>query len=1019
MKNTSSFFKEDSFRTSLSSNIPIKKVMNKLSDRIKVEINIFILLCAVIIIGEIAIISLHQYFSNFTVVTEAVINSCFLFLIIFPSIYFFLVMPWRRNIEHLKKADEAIKYDRNLLRALIDSLPDSVYIKDNKSRKVIANAAQVKRMGFQTESEVINKDDYDIYPKEIADVYYHSDQQVFKTGLPELNREDFFIDEQNQKHWVLTSKVPIKNENGEIIGLVGIGRDITEQKLANETIKSERNLLRAIIDNIPDAIYVKDMNARKTIANTTDVRNCKLHSEEEVLHKSDYDIFPKEIADSFYADDMLVLQTGTPVLDREESYFDSENNKRWLQSSKMPFRDENGKIVGLVGIGRDITEQKLANETVKAERKLLRTIIDNIPDAIYVKDTESRKLLANKVEVSFMGFNSEKEVLGKNDYDVYSKEVADSSFEDDQYVLTTGLPQINKEGFFVDKKNQEHWLLNSKVPVKTDDGEIIGIVGIGRDITKRKGLEIELIKAKEKAEAASKAKSEFLANMSHEIRTPLNSVIGFSDLLLKSTLEDTQHQYVSAVFHSANSLLDIINEILDFSKIEAGKLEIETDKTDIFELGYNVADVISFQAYKKELELLLNIGIDVPRFVWTDCVRLRQILINLLGNAVKFTANGEIELKIEVLKLEADGNRTFRFSVRDTGIGIKPENQQKIFEAFSQEDASINRKFGGTGLGLSISKKLLNLMGSELKLESTPGIGSTFYFDLTLQAKDGDAIEWRNLYEFKKILIVDDNSNNRQILKEMLAIKNISCDEAENGLEAVNKVTENNLYDVILMDYHMPVMDGITAIKNIRTKFNAKQQPIMLLHSSAEDASINTACQEFEIEQRLVKPIKIQYLFESLSKIGFGQKQQKIKNKEIDHNDSQRTDYFKVLVADDNTFNILLIKTIISDILPNADVLEAADGNEAIEYYKLEHPHIIFMDIQMPEMNGYDATKYIRSIEKLDRIPIIALTAATVKDERERCLSAGMNDYVSKPFVRETIVKAIDKWLLLQPVVVN
>ncbi|HEX3024401.1 MAG TPA: response regulator, partial [Chitinophagaceae bacterium] len=535
---------------------------------------------------------------------------------------------------------------------------------------------------------------------------------------------------------------------------------------------------------------------------------------------------------------------------------------------------------------------------------------------------------------------------------------------------------------------------------------------IKRDVTEHKRVEQELIKAKEKAESGSKAKSEFLANMSHEIRTPLNSVIGFSDLLHKSKLDDIQHQYVSAVFNSANSLLDIINEILDFSKIEAGKLEIENEKTDIFELGYQVADVISYQAYKKDLELLLNIGLDVPRFIWTDAVRIRQVLVNLLGNAVKFTATGEIELKIEILQKNIDEKTLFRFSVRDTGIGINPENQQKIFEAFSQEDSSINRKFGGTGLGLAISRRLINLMGGELKLESTPQVGSTFYFDLKLKAMDGEAIEWKNLCEYKKVLIVDDNVNNRHILKDMLALKLINCDEAENGLEAFRKLESGNKYDLVLMDYHMPVMDGITSIRNIRNDLNLLELPVMLLHSSADDASINTACQELNVHQRLVKPIKIERLFEALSKIGISNIQKKIKLKEIDVKQPSHLKEYKVLVVDDNMFNILLIKTIITQILPNAQISEASNGNEAVELYRSVQPDIIFMDIQMPEMNGYDAAKIIRSIEKLNRIPIIALTAGTLKDEKERCLEAGMNDYVSKPFVSSTIVSAIDKWLV-------
>lgn len=660
-----------------------------------------------------------------------------------------------------------------------------------------------------------------------------------------------------------------------------------------------------------------------------------------------------------------------------------------------------------------ITYLEKQQESLEKDRNLLRAIIDYLPDIIYVKDLECKKVIANPADVRTCGFKSEEELLHKSDYDAFPKDIADAFYADDLFVLQSGQPILNREEYFIDANLNKQWLLSSKMPVRNDQGAIIGLVGIGRDITKRKKLEIELISAKEKAEAGSKAKSEFLANMSHEIRTPLNSVIGFSDLLMKSPLNDTQQQYISAVYHSANSLLDIINEVLDFSKIEAGKLEIENTKTDIFEIGYNISDVISFQAFKKNLELLLNISVDIPRFIWVDGVRLRQVLVNLLGNAIKFTQQGEVELKVETIQVFSGSKRKIRFSVRDTGIGIKPDNQKKVFEAFSQEDSSVTRKFGGSGLGLAISKRLINLMGGELLLESTPGKGSTFYFDLTLETQEGEAAEWNHLHKFSNILIVDDNANNRLILKGMLELKGIKCEEAENGVIALQKLDSNHKYDVVLMDYHMPVMDGLSAIEQIRKKYTAKQLPVMLLHSSADDATINEACSKFEVQQRLVKPIKNQHLFESLSKLEYDSNLSEIKENKIIKKEKLSIDQFKVLVVDDNEFNILLISTIIQDILPNAQILEATNGVQAVDYYKLNQPDIVFMDIQMPEMNGYDAAKSIRNIEKLKRVPIIALTAAAVKEERDRCIGAGMNDYVSKPFVRETIIDIINKWLLV------
>jgi CheY-like chemotaxis protein len=526
-------------------------------------------------------------------------------------------------------------------------------------------------------------------------------------------------------------------------------------------------------------------------------------------------------------------------------------------------------------------------------------------------------------------------------------------------------------------------------------------------------MEKAYILAKENAESANKAKSEFLANMSHEIRTPLNSVIGFSDLLNKMQLDETQKMYNNAVFQSANSLLDIINEILDFSKIEAGKLEIDISKTNLPELAYSVSNMISFQAHEKKLEVLLNISHEIPKFIWIDSLRIRQVLINLLSNATKFTKKGEIEFKISPLNILPDQTYLLRFSVRDTGIGILPENQKKIFEAFSQEDASTTRKYGGTGLGLAISKKLLQLMGSELQLSSIPNEGSTFYFDILVKTEVEIESEPEIATDFSKIkhaLIVDDNSNNRLLVSEMLALKNIKAETVESGIQAIEKLKKPNDYDLVLMDFNMIDMDGIETIQQIRNnlQLGPDKLTIILLHSSAEDEHIFDSCKELHVTGRLLKPIHIESLYDCISKSG-------VPITEVLKSDSPYSyvneSRIKILVADDNEFNILLIKQMLKNILPNAELFEATDGKKTITLFELHRPEMVFMDIQMPELNGYEASKMIRSLSDGKHVPIIALTAGTHEDEIEKSKAAGMDDFISKPFVIETLEAVIKKWI--------
>lgn len=562
-------------------------------------------------------------------------------------------------------------------------------------------------------------------------------------------------------------------------------------------------------------------------------------------------------------------------------------------------------------------------------------------------------------------------------------------------------------------KGKERWVRTIGKSERID-GECVRIFGIFQDIEEQKKTEYKLKDLKEKAEAANQTKSDFLANMSHEIRTPLNGVIGFTELLLKTKLSHTQFEYAKIVQSSANSLHSLINNILDLSKIEAGKLDLYNEKIDIIELLEEAIDVIKIKQYERQIELLLNVPSDLPRFVWVDSLRLRQILLNLLGNAMKFTDKGEIELKVTYLIL-SDTEMCITFHVRDTGIGIPKAEQKKIYKVFYQAQSVSSDRRGGTGLGLPISNKFLLKMGSHLELESEEGKGSCFYFTLTLPYVNEDKIEFKKIENIRKVLIIDDNESCRKILAELLLVIGIASEECSNGREALSILKEGNKkYDYLFIDYHMSPIDGLELIYRIRNDLclSSKDIKIALMHNSADSSIISEDLNVLQIQFSLNKPININSLYSKL--LNFQKSDFLIMDSNLSNSSpNMKKDRFcKILIAEDTPFNMMLLNLFISETFPKSHILEAQNGKEAVQIYRQEKPDLIFMDILMPEMNGYEATTEIRRIENNQKhIPIIAITAGAIKGEKEHCLEAGMNDYITKPIKMETITQILNKWL--------
>ena len=555
------------------------------------------------------------------------------------------------------------------------------------------------------------------------------------------------------------------------------------------------------------------------------------------------------------------------------------------------------------------------------------------------------------------------------------------------------------------------WLLSQGEALRRANGCAWRIAGTHKDITERKETEASLRMAKEVAEAANRAKSEFLANMSHEIRTPLNGVIGFAELLMRTKLDPTQKQYVSNTTTSAQHLLGIINDILDFSKIEAGKLELDETRTDLVRLLEEVTDIIQHESQKKPVEILLNIHPGIPRFITVDPVRFRQILVNLLTNAAKFTEKGEIELSASFNPSPHSPDQgEFVFSVRDTGIGITQEQKTKLFQAFTQGDSSTTRKYGGTGLGLVISNMLLAKMDSRIDLESTPGQGSRFSFRImrTFENEAPQGIQPLPLY--RSALLVDDNTRCREILSSMLEHWGINCTACSNESEARKTLSAPGSYDLILLDHDLP--DGacsnlLRLIRDGISYADPKRTPaVFVLHPPAHEDTLREEAKQLRIDRLIAKPVKSQVLLPLIlahaGSVSSGSEgDSHFANMPI----AEPTRRFSILIVDDVPMNLALVKSMVTDAFPACSLLEARDGREAIDLFGRHSPDIVLLDIQMPGMDGYATCREMRNIENRFGVhtPIIALTAGVVMGEKEKCLEAGMDAYLAKPIDQSTL----------------
>lgn len=861
------------------------------------------------------------------------------------------------------------------------------------------------------------------------------------------------------------------------IGEVWILTDVTEQKQIENALRTSEERWQLAARGGNDGIWDWDVKTSvvffsprmKEMMGFADHELASDLTEwRERIHPEDFPSVMQALEDHF--------SKKTPFYVVEYRLRCKDESFKWVLARGQAVWDAQGNAARIVGALTDLTERKAAEETLRESEERYRFLAVNATDFMARHTPDGIYRYASPSCQQMLGYTPE-EIVDLSPFDlIHPEDLAGVYTTLGELLKSQELFPVEyrirrKDGAYVWLESVARSLLNSKT------GEVEEIVASARDITARKRSEVELQKARDLAESANRAKSQFLANMSHEIRTPMNGVLGMTELLLGTQLSEKQRRFAETIHNSAESLLNVINDILDFSKIEAGKLELEHVAFDLRQVVEDVADLLAQRAHAKGIEIACLIHADVTTAVYGDPHRLRQVLTNLIGNAIKFTERGEVVVEVQnaacgirhtatenmlvspQLQTQDSGHRTFlRFSVRDTGIGLTPEAQAKLFQPFIQADGSTTRKYGGTGLGLAISRQLVSMMGGEINVESVVDRGSTFWFTTNFQLQSCAAKftdKSQHHLAGKRILIVDDNATNRDILRHQLEAWSLRNDSAESGVEALQLLYKATVwrepYDLAILDMHMPGMDGITLAKTIKSDPALAAIRLIMLTSAGQYGDVEAA-RNAGIEAYLSKPVRQSELFNSLvtllndKVVAAAPSPSSRQVVEAPHNEQPgHPSRPRVLLAEDNPVNQEVARSMLE--LLNCHIEIVADGREAVAAVQRTSYDLVFMDCQMPKMNGFEATRLIREREAalqmrneeqqsiqssglgpqssvllsshsalrtlhsaLSHIPIIALTANAMDGDQQQCLAAGMDDYLSKPFSQEKLQVMIDRW---------